>query len=73
MELLEHLLHKQVESNLTAWLLSTNPLKRKVFLNKLENYSKPLGENVHKKISLANFENSIAGVVEGKLIPIMRL
>jgi hypothetical protein len=59
--------------NLTAWLLSTNPLKRKVFLNKLENYSKPLGENVHKKISLANFENSIAGVVEGKLIPIMRL
>jgi hypothetical protein len=26
-----------------------------------------------RKITLANFENSIAGVVEGKLIPIMRL
>ena len=59
--------------NLTASLLSTNTLKRKVFLNKLENYSKPLGEKVHRKITLANFENSIAGVVEGKLIPIMRL
>jgi hypothetical protein len=59
--------------NLTAWLLSTNNLKRKVFLNKLENYSKLLGENVHRKITLANFENSIAGVVEGKLIHIMRL
>jgi hypothetical protein len=59
--------------NLTAWLLSTNILKRKVFLNKLENYSKPLGEKVHRKITLANFENSIAGVVERKLIPIMPL
>lgn len=59
--------------NLTAWLLSTNTLQRKVFLNKLENYSKPLGEKVHRKITLANFENSIAGVVEGKLIPIMPL
>jgi hypothetical protein len=77
MELLEHLLHKlddldSMSNNLTAWLLSTNNLKRKVFLSKLENYSKPLGENVHRKITLANFENSIAGVVEGKLIPIMR-
>jgi hypothetical protein len=59
--------------NLTAWLLSTNIFKRKVFLNKLENYPKPLGEKVRRKITLANFENSIAGVVEGKLIPIMRL
>jgi hypothetical protein len=59
--------------NLAAWLLSTNTLKRKVFLNKLENYSKPLGEKVHRKITLANFENSIAGVVERKLIPIMPL
>ena len=59
--------------NITAWLLSTNTLKRKVFLNKLENYSKPLGEKVHRKITLANFENSIAGVVERKLIPIMPL
>jgi hypothetical protein len=59
--------------NLTAWLLSTNTLKRKVFLNKLENYFKPLGEKVHRKITLANFENSIAGVVERKLIPIMPL
>ena len=59
--------------NLAAWLLSTNTLKRKVFLNKLENYSKPLKEKVHRKITLANFENSIAGVVERKLIPIMPL
>jgi hypothetical protein len=59
--------------NLTAWFLSTNTLKRKVFLNKLENYSKPLGEKVHRKITLANFENSMAGVEEGKLIPIMCL
>jgi hypothetical protein len=27
----------------------------------------------HRKITLANFENSIAGVVEGKLFPVMRL
>ena len=59
--------------NLTALLLSTNTLKRKVFLSKLENYSKPLGEKVHRKITLANFENSMADVEEGKLIPIMRL
>jgi hypothetical protein len=44
----------------------TNILKRKVVLNKLENYSKPLGEKVRRKITLANFKNSIAGVVEGK-------
>jgi hypothetical protein len=59
--------------NLAAWLLPTNTLKRTVFLNKLENNSKPLAEKVHRKITLANFENSIAGVVEGKLIPIMPL
>ena len=41
--------------NITAWLLSTNTLKRTVFLNKLENYSKTLGEKVHRKITLANF------------------
>lgn len=78
-----YLLHQRISNiihpnpvvfNLTAWLLSTNTLKGKVCLGKLENYSKPLGEKVHKtKISLANFENSIAGVVEGKFIPIIPL
>ena len=59
--------------NLTAWFLSTNSLKRKVFLKKLENYSEPHGALGLKKITLSNFENSIAGVVDGKLIPIMPL
>ncbi|CAC5418227.1 unnamed protein product [Mytilus coruscus] len=59
--------------NLTAWFLSTNSLKRKVFLKKLENYLKPHGALGLKKITLSNFENSIAGVVDGKLIPIVPL
>jgi hypothetical protein len=64
--------HQRTKQSLVP-IVPANTLKRKVFLNKLENYSKPLGEKVHRKITLANFENSIAGVVEGRLIPIMRL
>ena len=58
---------------LTAWLLSTNISKRRDFLKTLENYSKPHGVQGHRRTTLLNLENSIAGVVEGKLIPIMPL
>ena len=79
---LEDLLHQPMTNiyhpnpsifNLTAWMLSTNLSKRKDFLRKLENYSQPHGELGPKKIIQSNFENSVAGVVEGKLIPIISL
>lgn len=58
---------------LTAWLLSTNGLQQKAFLKGLESYSPPHGEKVLKKITAQNSEGSIAGVVQGKLIPIKYL
>ena len=59
--------------NLIAWPLSTESLKREVFLSKLDNFSQPPGGQAHKKIILANSENFVAGVVKGKLIPIRPL
>jgi hypothetical protein len=59
--------------NLTAWLLSTDSLKQKVFRQKLENCSPNLGDRVPKKTTPQNLENSVAGVVKEKLIPIQFL
>lgn len=59
--------------NLTAWLLSAEASRRRVFLNKLENCLLPLGERVHRKITPASSRSSVAGVVQGKLIPILPL
>lgn len=59
--------------SLTVWPLSTEFSKREAFLKTLENYYPPLGDQVPKKIILANSKNSVAGVVKGKLIPILPL
>jgi hypothetical protein len=59
--------------SLTAWLLSTNATSQIDFLKKLESYSLPLGEKEHKQIIVPNSNSSIAGVVQGKLIPIQSL
>ena len=59
--------------SLTAWLLSTEISKRKAFRNKLGSYSQPLGEKGHRKITLASSRNSVAGVIQGKLIHILPL
>jgi hypothetical protein len=48
-------------------------MSQKDFLEKLESYSLPLGEKEHKKIIVPNSNSSIAGVVQGKLIPIQSL
>lgn len=58
---------------LTAWLLSTEISKQKVFLRELENYSQPHGELELKKIMDVNLENSVAGVVQGIKIPLLHL
>ena len=59
--------------NLTAWLLSTEASRRRAFLNKLDNCLLPLGERVHRKTTPASSRSSVAGVVQGKLIPILPL
>jgi ribonuclease HI len=59
--------------SLTAWLLSTNPLEQRDFQRKLENFSQPHGELVLDKTTHVNSENLVAGVIKGKLIPIMQL
>ena len=59
--------------NLTAWLLSTNNLKREVFLKKQRNYSVLPGEQEHRRTMCQNSRNSVAGVIQGKLIPITQL
>jgi hypothetical protein len=43
------------------------------FSEEVESYSLPLGEKEHKKIIVPNSNSSIAGVVQGKLIPIQSL
>ena len=58
---------------LTAWFLSTDSLKREVFLNKLENCSVHHGEKVHKKIMYQNSKSLVAGAIQGKLIPILQI
>lgn len=59
--------------NLTVWPLSTDSLKREAFLRTLDNYCLPHGGQERKKIILANSKNSVAGVMKGKLIPILPL
>lgn len=59
--------------HLTAWLLSTDNTKRLDFLKTLENCSKQPGDQVLKGTMVASSEYSIAGVVQGKLIPILHL
>ena len=59
--------------NLTAWLLSTNNLKREVFLKKQRNYSVLPGEQEQRRTLCQNSRNSVAGVIQGKLIPITQL
>lgn len=59
--------------NLVAWLLSTETSKQKAFRKRLENCSLHHGEWAHSKTMLANSKSSVAGVIEGKLIPIHAL
>jgi mRNA-degrading endonuclease HigB of HigAB toxin-antitoxin module len=59
--------------NLTAWRLSTNNSKRKVFQAALENCSRHHGGMVHEKITPVNLKNSVAGAIQNKLIPIRHL
>ena len=59
--------------SLVAWPLSTESLKREAFLNKLENSCPLLGDLVHRKTTPVNSKNLVAGVVKGKLIPILPL
>lgn len=59
--------------NLAAWPLSTDLSKIKAFHQKLENSWQPHGELVHRKTIQQNSENSVAGVVRGRLIRIQPL
>ena len=58
---------------LTAWLLSTEDSKRKDFLKTLEPSWQQVGVQERRKIIPVNSNNSVAGVVQGKLIPIQPL
>ena len=59
--------------HLTAWMLSTDYLERKAFLRNQEACSQLPGEAALKQITPVNLKNSVAGVVEGKLIHIQHL
>lgn len=59
--------------HLTAWMLSTDNTERQVFLNSLEHCSKQPGEQELKRTTVVNSECLIAGVVQGKSIPIQLL
>lgn len=55
---------------LTAWRLSTNVLKQEVFQKMLRNCCQLPGDYVLRRTINVSSENSIAGVLNGKLIPI---
>ncbi|CAC5406580.1 unnamed protein product [Mytilus coruscus] len=59
--------------SLTAWLLSTDLSKQRAFLKKLEIYSQLHGGKELRKTIVQNSRSTVAGVVQGKLIPIMQL
>lgn len=59
--------------SLTAWRISTNNLKQKAFQKTLENYCPRHGELVHTKTTNVNLDNSVAGVINGKLIHMLQL
>lgn len=61
------------EQQLTAWLLSSEASKKRTFLKTLEPDLQQVRGQAPKKIMLANSNNLIAGVVQGKLIPIQHL
>ena len=66
--------HPQPELfKLTAWKLSTDSSKREAFLRTLENYSEPPGGRVPRRITMLNTNDSVAGVVHGKLILVRQL
>ena len=58
---------------LTAWRLSTNVLKQDVFQKMLRNCCQLPGDQVLRRTINVSSENSIAGVLNGKLIPIQPL
>ena len=59
--------------NLHAWLLLTEISKKRAFQASLENSYQLHGERAHTKITPVNLTNSVAGVMKGKLIPILPL
>ena len=59
--------------SLHAWLLSTEVSKRRAFLTSLESSFQPLGGQVLNGTTLVNSINSVAGVVQDKLIPVVPL
>ena len=59
--------------SLHAWLLSTEVSKRRAFLTSLESSFQPFGGQVLNGTTLVNSINSVAGVVQDKLIPIVPL
>lgn len=54
--------------SLNAWLLSTNVLEQKVFLEKLETCCQLPGGQEQRRTIITSSNSSIAGVVKGKLI-----
>ena len=59
--------------NLHAWLVLTEISKKRAFQASLENSYQLHGERAHTKITPVNLTNSVAGVMKGKLIPILPL
>ena len=59
--------------SLVAWLLSTDHMKVRAFQKTLESYSQHRGESTPRKIMLSDSTCSIAGAVNGRLIPIRPL
>ena len=59
--------------SLSAWLLSTKISKQKAFQSRLENCSLRLGARVQEQTIVANSRSSIAGVVNGRRIPMLHL
>ena len=52
-----------------TWRLSTDSLKKEVFLSSLERGLEPHGDLALNKTTMRSSDNSVAGVVNGKLIP----
>ena len=66
--------HPEPEAlQLTAWLLSTEVSQQRVFQKSLEIYLPNPGERVHKGTTSQNLDNSVAGVINRRLIPIKHL
>lgn len=59
--------------SLHAWLLSTEVSQRNVFPSSLEDSFRIRGGQAPRMITPANLTSSVAGVIQGKLIPIQPL